>query len=72
MKNRKKSNRRTGHLRVGDLEVCQEFRVGDTWYRALLPPLLYHTRHMVGRWCLNLTTLRGQSLDGAAEVDELR
>lgn len=55
---------------VADIDTCQEFRIGETWYRALLPPLCRHTATV--RWVLNLTTLLAQGIKMGQKIEELR
>lgn len=59
-------------VKVADLEVCQEFRIGKVWYRALLPPLLSKYPHVVKRWCLNLLTFKTEAIETRKKVDEMR
>jgi hypothetical protein len=59
-------------LQVADLEAWQEFRIGGTWYRALLPPLCRFANPNVNWCCLNLETIKEVLLRASRMVDELR
>jgi hypothetical protein len=58
--------------RVADLEAWQEFRIGGTWYKNLLPPLCRFYGQTGQMWCLNLKTWKEDSLMSRLGVDEVR
>lgn len=57
---------------IGELEAFQEFRIKQTWYKNLLPPLCRISQLTGQIWCLNLKTWKEDSLLSRRRVDEVR